>query len=76
MYYSQRVVIQLNIKNITHFTFQMTTYIKEAIEQGRVTGIYALQTLFSAIANSGDWNGLDIIPDDFYKELKVNIRLQ
>ena len=30
-----------------------------------------MQTLFSAIANSGDWAGSDTIPDDFYKELKV-----
>ena len=38
-----------------------------------MTQVYAIQILFSAIANSGDWASSDIIQDDFYKELKVVI---
>lgn len=49
----------------------MSSYIKDAIDQSKVTHVYALQTLFSTIANSGEWAALEPIPDDFYKELKV-----
>ena len=49
----------------------MSEYIREAVDQGKVTGPYAYQVLFSAIANSGEWAGQETISDGFYKELKV-----
>lgn len=49
---------------------ELINYMKEAIDQGKVTAPHALQHLFATIANSGDWAGSDNIPDDFYKEIK------
>lgn len=62
--------IKLFVNDDEYNTSELSAYIKEAIEQGKVTQVYAIQILFSAIANSGDWASSDIIQDDFYKELK------
>jgi len=62
--------IKLFVNDDEYNNTELSAYMTEAIEQGKVTPVYSVQTLFSAIANSGDWAGSDTIPDDFYKELK------
>jgi len=54
---------------------EMSEFFKDAVEQGKVTGPYALQIVFSAIANSGEWAGQETISDAFYRELKQYIPL-
>lgn len=62
--------IKLYINDDDYNTIELTGYIKDAIDAGRVTTPMALQILFSTIANSGEWASQESIPDDFYKELK------
>jgi len=54
---------------------EMSQFFKDSVEQGKVTEPYALQIVFSAIANSGEWATQETISDGFYRELKQHISL-
>lgn len=62
--------VKLYITDDEYNNTELQEYIEETMNGGKVTPIYALQVLFSAIAGSGMWAGQDTISDDFYKELK------
>lgn len=62
--------LKLFVNDDEYKTTELANYIKEAIEEQKVTPTYTLQILFSVIATCGDWVVSDHIADDFYQEIK------